>query len=81
MINETRFAFFDFDMSSKIHSFPLALSSETIAIDELDVIAPKLHTYTTFFLFNFIFRQKLHVVNGYRFFICSVYLTTPDHAD
>ena len=52
----------------KIHSFSLSLSSETIAIDELGSIAPKLHTYTTFLLLNFIFHKKLQVVVGYRFF-------------
>ena len=55
MINNTRFAFFDFDMSSqKSQFFPLALPSEAIAIDELGSIAQKLHTYTTFFLLQFI---------------------------
>ena len=31
-------------------SFSLPLPSEAIAIDELGLIAPKLHTYTNFFL-------------------------------
>ena len=58
----------------KIRSFSLALSSEAIAIDELGSIAPKLQTYTTFFLFMFIFRKKLQVVLGYRFFfLLSIY--------
>ena len=33
----------------KNHSFSLALHSEAIAINKLGSIAPKLHTYTTFF--------------------------------
>ena len=75
MINDTRFAFF-FILTClhKIHSFSLELSSEAIAIDELGSIAPKLHTYTTFFLVKFIFHTKLLVVVGYRFFLCLVYI-------
>ena len=57
----------------KIRSFSLALFSEAIAIDELCSIAPKLQTYTTFFLLMFIFRKKLQMVVGYRFFFCLVY--------
>ena len=56
LIYNTRFAFYDFD---KIHSFSSALSSETIAIDNLGPIAQKLHTYTIFTLLNFIFYKKL----------------------
>ena len=52
----------------KNHSFSLALPSEAIAIDELDSIAQKLYTYTTFFLLKFIFHKKLQVVVGYRSF-------------
>ena len=41
MINDARFAFFDFDMSlQKNHKFSLVLSSGAIAIDELGSIAP-----------------------------------------
>ena len=58
----------------KIHSFSLALSSETIVIDELDSLTTKLHNYTTFFFLNFIFHTKLQVVVVYRFFFCLVYL-------
>ena len=57
----------------KNHSFSLALPSEAIAIDELGSISPKLQTYTTFFLLEFIFHKKLQVVVGYRFFFCLVY--------
>ena len=42
--------FFYFDSSSQNHSFSLALPSEEIAIDDLGSIAPKRHTYATFFL-------------------------------
>ena len=49
MINDTRFAFFYFDMSSQKSQFLEALHSEAIAINELGSIAPKLHTYITFF--------------------------------
>ena len=56
----------------KIHSFSLVLSSE--AIDELGSIAPKLHTYTTFFLHKYIFHKKLRVIVGYHFFFCLVYI-------
>ena len=41
-------------------------------MDELGSIAPKLHNYATFFLFQFIFHKKLQVVVGYRFFFCLV---------
>ena len=51
----------------KNYSFSLALPSEAIAIDELDLIAPKLHIYTTLFLLKFIFHKKLQVVVRYRF--------------
>ena len=68
MINNTRLAFSDVDMSSKNYSFSLALPSEAIAIDEHGSIAPKLHTYTIFFLLQFIFHKKLQVVVEYRFF-------------
>ena len=57
-----------------IYSFSLAISSETVAFDELGSIAPKLHTYSTFLLLNFIFHKKLKVVVGYRFFFCLVYI-------
>ena len=40
----------------KIQSFSLALSSEVILIEELDLIALLLHTNATFFLLKFIFR-------------------------
>ena len=40
MINVTRFAFFDFDMSSQIQSFSLGFSSEANSIDVLGLIAP-----------------------------------------
>ena len=41
--------FFILTCLHKNHSFSLALHSEAIAINELGSIAPKLHTYTTFF--------------------------------
>ena len=60
MINVTRFAFFDIDISSQNSQFfLLALSSEEFSIDELGSIAPKRHTYTTFFSLKFIFNKKL----------------------
>ena len=64
MIHVTRFAFFDFDMSSQNS---LALSSEAISFDELGSIAPLLHTFTAFCLLKFIFHKKLQVIVGYRF--------------
>ena len=69
MINNARFAFFDFDMSSQKSVFSLALASEAIALDNFGSIAPKLHTYSTFFLLKFIFHKKLQVVVGYRFLV------------
>ena len=58
----------------KNHSFSLGLPSEATSIDELGMIAPKLQTYTTFFLLKLIFYKKLEVVVGYRFFFCLVYI-------
>ena len=69
MINVTRFALFDFDMSSQNSQFLLALCSEAISIDELGLIAPYLHTYAIFFLLKFIFHKNLQVVVGYHFFL------------
>ena len=66
--------FFYFDMSHKIHSFSLVISSEAIWIDELDFIVLKLHTYTTLFLLKFISNKKLQVVVRYRFFFCLVFI-------
>ena len=75
MINVTRFAFFDFDMSSQNSQlFISVISSEAISIDELGSIVPKLHTYTTFFLLKFIFHKKLQVVFGYRGFFFAQYI-------
>ena len=39
MIYETRFEFFDFDMSSQNSYFSLALSSEVVSIGQLGSIA------------------------------------------
>ena len=55
----------------KIQSFSLVLSSEAFSIDELGLIGPHLHTYTTFFLLKFIFHKKLQMIVGYRFFFLS----------
>ena len=41
----------------KYHSFSLALRSKAIAINELGSIAPKLHIYTLFFLFQCILHK------------------------
>ena len=56
MINNTRFAFFILTCLHKNHSFSLALPSEAIAIDEPELIAQKLYTYTTFFLLKYIYK-------------------------
>ena len=58
----------NFDMSSQKSQFLWASHSEEIAINEIGLIDPKLHTYTTFFYLKFIFQKKLHVVVGNRFF-------------
>ena len=57
-----------FLMSSQNSQFFISVTFWNIANDELGSIAPKLHTYTTFFLLEFIFHKKLQVVVGYRFF-------------
>ena len=56
----------------KNHNFSLALPFKALGIDELDSIALKLYTFTTFFLLKFIFHKKLQVVVGYRFFFFFV---------
>ena len=73
MINVTRFIFL-LTCLHTINTFSSALSSEAIQINELGSIVQKLHTYTTFFLLQFIFDKKLQVVVGYRFFFCQVYI-------
>ena len=70
---EYRF-FFDFDMSSQnSHFCLLALASEAISIDQLGLIAPKLHSYTSFISLKFIFHKKIPVEGEYRFFFRLVY--------
>ena len=60
--------------SKKFFVKTVLVSSEavSISIDEPGSIAPKVYTYASFFLLNFIFHKKSQVVVGYRFFFFLV---------
>ena len=75
MINVTRFAIFDLNMSSQNSEFVIRINfwSNFNWWTWFDCPITS-HTSNTFFLLKFIFQKKLRLIVGYRFFVlCLVY--------
>ena len=67
IINVSRFAFFDFDMSSQNSEFFISVIFWS-NFNWWTLFEPLLNAYATFFLLKFIFRKKLQVEVGYHSF-------------